>query len=230
MSQSIPRFIQPSSSSSRSRSSSNANSDVISSSPSHLSSSPSMMEYYKKSSGSSPLSKEEEELMNQKKERFQTCKEVIDRLNWDESLADVMQNLAMIYKDRFEGDVFISYSEYENSELKEDLPQHRIQSLIYRDEHVFWDKNKRIDLITSKEIFPIIDSYLNPTEPIDETSQGAEIKKKKKKNSKPSISLEKSKASTLLKTTSGENLEDDEEDEIDQYIAEYDEEYGMYLK
>ncbi|KAG2392146.1 hypothetical protein C9374_012398 [Naegleria lovaniensis] len=230
---------------SRARSSSGANSKAsLSQSPtgggsSFLASSPQQQSFIKKAAASSTsstagLTAEEYELLNQKKERFQTCKEVLDRLHWDESLADVLSNLSMIYKDRFEGDVLIAYSEYENSELKDDLPEHRIQSFIYRDQHVFWDKNKRIDLIDNKEIFALIDSYLNPQQP----QPSSEAKKKKKKSKLPSVRLDKSAASTLVKhVNSGDNLTgedgeeyEEEDDEIEEYMAEYDEMYGQYLK
>ncbi|KAF0978725.1 hypothetical protein FDP41_002545 [Naegleria fowleri] len=213
-----------------------------------LASSPTQQNFIKMKAASSSttssaegLTAEEYELLNQKKERFQTCKEVLDRLHWDDQLSDVLSNLSMIYKDRFEGDVLIAYSEYENSELKEDLPEHRIQTLIYRDQHVFWDKNKRIDLISNKEIFALIDSYLNPQDTQTQQANTAETKKKKKKKSKlPSVRLDKSAASTLVKHhnyASGDNLlvgEDgeeyeEEEDEIEEYMAEYDEMYGQYL-
>ena len=211
----------------RSLSNTNASPTLLSQSP--LSTSPiHQMIMMKKTTSNEALTAEEVELMNQKKERFQTCKEVLDRLHWDTALSDVMQNLSMIYKDRFEGDILIAWDEFENSELKEDLPEHRIQTFIYRDQHVFWDKNKRIDLISSKEIFPLIDSYINPT-PQTNTTHTIELKKKKKKSKLPMVSLDKSK---LVKSKSNDDMDRDgeEEDEVDEYIAEYDEIYGRYMK
>ena len=87
-------------------------------------------------------------------------------------------------------------------------------------------------MIGTKEIFTLIDNYLNPKP--EETTESVE-KKKKKKNNKPIISLEKSKASTLIKSTSkgsGEQLDeyDEEDDDFDEYCQEYDEMYGQYLK
>jgi len=82
---------------SRSRSDSTGRSPGVTTGSQGSYGSSSLSEYYQKHKKTT-LTQEEEEMMNQKRERFQTCKEVIDRLHWDESLADVLSNLSMIYK------------------------------------------------------------------------------------------------------------------------------------
>ncbi|KAL9646501.1 hypothetical protein ABK040_006560 [Willaertia magna] len=165
---------------------------------------------------SNTLHTDEELLKNNKKERLTTCKEVINRLHWDETLTDVLQNLSFIYKDRFEGNIKISYQEFLNSELKDDLPEHRIQTLIYRDVHVFWDKNERIDLTSNDEIYNLIGQYNNTTVP--NIVNNVESKKKTKR--------------TIVKVdmlNDKTELNYDSEDDYSEYYDEYDSKYGKYL-
>ncbi|KAL9650464.1 hypothetical protein ABK040_004688 [Willaertia magna] len=163
------------------------------------------------------LQTDEELLKIKKKQSLTRCKEIINRLHWDETLNDVLQHFSFIYKDRFEGNIKISYQEYLNSELKDDLPEHRIQTLIYRDIHIFWDKNKRIDLTRNDEIYNLINQYNNQN-----VSVNNNINKESKKKVKRTIV----KVDMLNDKT---EIDYDSEDDYLEYYDEYDSKYGKYL-
>ncbi|KAL9655176.1 hypothetical protein ABK040_008951 [Willaertia magna] len=155
-------------------------------------------------------------LKNNKKERLAPCKEIINRLHWDDTLVDVLQHFSFIYKDRFEGNIKISYQEYLNSELKDDLPEHRIQTLIYRDNHIFWDKNQRIDLINNGEIYYLIEKYTTfVTNAVNNDNR--ELKKKNKR--------------TIVEVDMLQDkiVDFDSEDDYVHYYDEYDLMFGKYL-
>ncbi|EFC41622.1 hypothetical protein NAEGRDRAFT_80630 [Naegleria gruberi] len=184
---------------------------------------------------------QEEAEWTKKKDRFLTCKEALNRIMWDSDLNDAYLHLSMIYKDRFEGDTFISYEEFLNSDLAEELPQHRIQQLIYRDEYVFWDKNNRIDLLSNGQLRELILKFqreeeeriareqaefttvLQPT-PTPETSTSS--KKKNKKNKKIMKEFVRNQETVQQYNSSSSS---EEEDDYDQYMEEYDEQYSRYL-
>ncbi|KAL9655333.1 hypothetical protein ABK040_011174 [Willaertia magna] len=164
------------------------------------------------------LQTDEELLKVKKKQSLTRCKEIINRLNWDETLNDILQNFSFIYKDRFEGNIKISYQEYLNSELKDDLPEHRIQTLIYRDIHIFWDKNKRIDLTKNGEIYSLINQYNKNNVIVNNSNNNVNNKKKVKR--------------TIIKVdmlNDKTEINYDSEDDYTEYFDEYDSIYGKYL-
>ncbi|EFC45699.1 hypothetical protein NAEGRDRAFT_66472 [Naegleria gruberi] len=185
---------------------------------------------------------EEETIWLKKKERFLTCKEAINRIMWDSDLNDAYLHLSMIYKDRFEGDTFISYEEFLNSDLAEELPQHRIQQLMYRDEYVFWDKNNRIDMLSNGQLGELILKFkkeeqeriarehaefttvLQPTTPETSTLKSCS-QKKNKKNKKIMKEFVRNQETGKQIVSSI-----DEDDEYEQYMEEYDEQYSIYSK
>ncbi|KAF0974825.1 hypothetical protein FDP41_006299 [Naegleria fowleri] len=184
------------------------------------------------------LAREEEEWLK-KKPKFLTCKEALDRIMWDQDLTDAYTHLSMVYKDRFEGDTLISYEEFMNSDLAEELPQHRIQQLIYRDQFVFWDKRNRIDMLSNGKLREFIMECLRQEQVIEEEqaqefttilqqppSSSATSSKPKKQNKKNKKIM---KEFVRAQDANEKGLKSEEEDELERYMEEYDEEYSRYL-
>lgn len=184
------------------------------------------------------LTQEEMEWLK-KKPRFLTCKEALDRIMWDLDLKDAYIHLSMVYKDRFEGDTLISYEEFLNSDLAEELPQHRIQQLIYRDCYIFWDKKNRIDMLSNGQLREYIVQFkkmemeknnemdesfstiLQDSSSLSTTTLSTSTKQKKNKKDKK-IMNEYIRQTTFSKVET-QNSTSDEEDEYEQYMDEYDE-------
>jgi len=184
------------------------------------------------------IQQEQEEWLK-KKPRFLTCKEAMDRIQWDPELTDAYQHLSFIYKDRFEGDTFISYEEFLNSDLAEELPQHRIQQLIYREEIIFWDKRNRIDMLSTGELAGIIQNIKRKEQEAQDALNNAlnnystvltpapketsKSKKQQKKNKKIMKEFTRQQTSDKVHTTSSS---DEDDSDFDRYMDEYDEQFG----
>ena len=172
----------------------------------------------------------EQDLWLQKKPRFLTCKEAMDRILWDPELSDVYPNLSMIYKDRFEGDTFITYEEFLNSDLAEELPQHRIQQLIYCEEIVFWDKRNRIDMLSNNALLTLIQERIQRVERegkafemsnVLEPSQPSKKPQKKNKKIMKEFNRQQTEAQHKIDSTSFD-------DDFERYMDDYDREYGSF--
>ncbi|KAG2378231.1 hypothetical protein C9374_008374 [Naegleria lovaniensis] len=181
------------------------------------------------------IAREEEEWLK-KKPKFLTCKEALDRIMWDQDLSDAYSHLSMVYKDRFEGDTLISYEEFLNSDLAEELPQHRIQQLIYRDQFVFWDKRNRIDMLSNGQLREFIVACLKQEQAIEEeqaqeftTILQPSTQKPKKQNKKNKKIMKEFVRAQDANDKGVKSSDDEEEDELERYMEEYDEEYSRYL-
>ena len=190
----------------------------------------------KQNSKDSQIAHEEEG--TKKKPKFLTCKEAIYRIIWDTDLQDAYSHLSMVYKDRFEGDTLISYEEFLNSDLVEELPQHRIQQFIYREEFIFWDKRERIDMLSNGKLSQVIKEYLRKEEQEreDEQAQFTTILQTTEPSSQSKKQTSKKKNKKIMseflraQDKQDSNLSNSDSDsELDRYMDEYDEKFTQYF-
>lgn len=83
---------------------------------------------------------ESEAVLNVKKEKLRTAKNIIDKITWDPNMK--AEDFRVGFLDKFEGILEMPFSELEGSEIKD----YRIE-YFKRGKEVVWDKKKRIDIL-----------------------------------------------------------------------------------
>lgn len=83
---------------------------------------------------------ESEAVLNVKKEKLRTAKNIIDKITWDPNIK--AEEFRVGFLDKLEGVLEMPFSELESSEIKE----YRIE-YFKRGKEVVWDKKKRIDIL-----------------------------------------------------------------------------------
>jgi poly(A) polymerase len=84
--------------------------------------------------------RESEAVLNVKKEKLRTAKNIIDKIMWDPNIK--AEDFRVGFLDKLEGVLEMPFSELESSEIKE----YRIE-YFKRGKEVVWDKKKRIDIL-----------------------------------------------------------------------------------